>query len=255
VPTEIVKQDRVCTVAIKGQNEFNSLSTALLTDLENALDAVAGDEEIRLVVITGCGKKAFSAGADIPELLTMTPKEALAHSEKGQAILNKLEGLAQPTIGAVNGVALGGGFELALACDMRVASSAAKFGFPEVSLGVMPGWGGTQRLARLIGRGRAMEMILTGTRIGAEQAFAMGLANNVVAPGELENEVAQLARAILKNGPLAVQHAKNAVNRGLNMDFHEGCGLEARLFAESFGPEQREGMSAFVERRTPGWIG
>jgi enoyl-CoA hydratase len=202
-------------------------------------------------VVVGGEGKAFCAGADVASMVDMTPQEAFDFVRTGQKVMAKLQGLPQPSIAAVTGAALGGGCELALACDMRIASGKAKFGLPEVGLGIMPGFGGTQRLPRLVGRAKALELILSGGLIGAEQALAIGLVNRVVAPDDVWTEVNGLCAQILAKGPGAIRRAKYAVDKGWEVDLETGCMLEASQFGLCFGPEQREGMTAFLEKRLP----
>ncbi len=202
------------------------------------------------MVLTGAGEKAFVAGADIAELKTLGPIAAKEFALRGQAIFNRIEQLHKPAIAAVNGFALGGGCELAMSCHLRVASSNAVFGQPEVKLGLIPGYAGTQRLPRLVGRGRALELLMTGRNVGAEEAERIGLVNAVCQPEELTATVTGLMDKILANGPLAVAHCIEAVNHGLDMAFDDGCLLEATLFGVGAASDQmREGTSAFLEKR------
>lgn len=235
---------------------LNALNTELLQELSNLLDRIKEDKSLEIVIITGSGEKAFVAGADITEMQKLTAIEGRNFGKIGQDVFNKLESLPQPVIAAINGFALGGGCELAMACDMRIASEKAKFGQPEVSLGIAPGFGGTQRLPRLIGKGRAKELIFTGDIIDAGEAYRMGLVNKVVAPEELMNAAQVLAEKILSRAPVAVQLSKAAINEGLNMDLASGIAYEAEIFGLCFATEdQKEGMTAFVEKRKPNFSG
>jgi enoyl-CoA hydratase len=248
---DLRQENGVCTITINRPDVLNALSTQVIEELEKALEGIARDERARVVIIAGAGEKAFSAGADIAEMKGKTQQDAYAFSRKAHEVFRKIQELPQPTIAAVHGVALGGGCELAMACDMRIASEKARFGQPEVGLGVIPGWGGTQRLPRLVGLPKAMEFILSGRIFSAQEAADVGLVNRVVPADQLQEEVLRLAEAISSKGPHAVRRAKQAVNGGLEVNLDSGCRLEASLFALSFGPEQMEGMSAFVEKRPP----
>lgn len=259
------------TVVITINNPpMNVLCTELLRQLDKALDDIASDNSVRAVVITGEGR-AFVAGADIKEMMDMDPKRAEEFASLGQGVLNKIETLPVPVIAAVNGYALGGGTELAMACDIRIASEAARFGQPEVNLGVIPGFGGTQRLPRLIGAGKAKELIYTGDIISAEEALRIGLVQRVVEGykrdengnvvkdekgrkvqdnGPVLQAALELSEKIGSKGPVAIRHAKRAINEGLDMPLKEGLSLEGRLFSSLFETyDQKEGMRAFVEKR------
>ena len=230
-------------------------SVGLSIETDGAIESSAvleTDGAIDAVVITGAGDKAFVAGADISELATLGPVEAKEFALRGQAVFSRLERLNKPVIAAVNGYALGGGCELAMACHLRVATATAVFGQPEVKLGLIPGYGGTQRLPRLVGRGRALEILLTGRNVNAEEAQRIGLVNVVCEPAELEGVMDGLLESILANGPLAIGHCLEAVNSGLDMSLDDACLLEATLFGVGAASEQmREGTSAFLERRKP----
>ena len=235
---------------------LNALNTELLQELGNLLDRIKDDKSLEIVIITGSGEKAFVAGADIAEMQKLTAIEGRNFGKIGQDVFNKLESLPQPVIAAINGFALGGGCELAMACDIRIASEKAKFGQPEVSLGITPGFGGTQRLPRLIGKGRAKELIFTGDIIDAGEAYRTGLVNKVVAPEELMNAAQVMAEKILSRAPVAVQLSKAAVNEGLNMDLASGIAYEAEVFGLCFATDdQKEGMTAFVEKRKANFTG
>jgi enoyl-CoA hydratase len=212
----------------------------------------AEDASVHALVLTGAGDKAFVAGADIAELNRLGPEAAKEFGLRGQAVFARLERLTKPVVAAVNGYALGGGCELAMACHLRVASARAVFGQPEVKLGLIPGYGGTQRLPRIVGRGRAMEMLVTGRNVTADEALAMGLANRVVPPEDLTAEVEKMLTSILGNGPTAVGHCIEAVIYGTDMPFDDACLLEATLFGLcAASAEMREGTSAFLEKRRP----
>ena len=227
-----------------------------MTELRDRLRELAGDPEIRAVVLTGAGDRAFAAGADIKEMEAMTVSEAQAWGELGHEAGRLLETMPKPTIAAVNGFALGGGCELALACDVRHASENAKLGQPEVNIGIVPGWGGTQRLARAVGIGIAKELVYTGRIVDAEEALHIGLVNAVFPREELMEKALELARALAAKSPLVLAAAKELLNRSLQGDLDEGLRDEARRFAELFASEdQKEGMRAFVEKREPRFTG
>ena len=237
-------------ITLNRPDKLNALNRAMVAELDEAVAAAGGDEAVNAVVLTGAGEKAFVAGADISELNTLGPVEAKEFALKGQAVFNRIERLRKPVIAAVNGFALGGGCELAMACHIRVASSNAVLGQPEVKLGLIPGYAGTQRLPRLVGKGRALEILLTGRNVAAEEAERIGLVNLVCQPGELAETVDGLLGKILANGPLAVAHCIEAVNHGLEMPFDDGCMLEATLFGVGAASDQmREGTAAFLEKR------
>ncbi len=250
----IVEVDgEVGLLKINRPDRLNALNAKTLDELAGAVEDLDRDESVKVVVITGQGK-AFVAGADIAEMSDMNPLQARAFSHMGQAVLDRIENLEKPVIAAVNGFALGGGCELALACDIRLASDEARFGQPEVKLGVIPGFAGTQRLARLIGEGRAKELIFTGDVIDAQTALSWGLANKVVPAGQLMEEALSLAERISTQGPLAVSLAKKLIHKGLQVDLASGTVHESDAFALCFASGQaREGMSAFLEKRKPEW--
>jgi enoyl-CoA hydratase len=248
--------DRVAVVTINRPEALNALSTALLEELDSALSDLARDAEVGALVLTGAGERAFIAGADIAEMATKTPLEARSYAELGHDIAHRLETMRKPTIAAVNGFALGGGCEMALACDVRLASSNARFGQPEITLGLIPGWGGTQRLARATSIGFAKELILTGRMVGAEEALQRGLVNAVHPQEELLPKSLELARSMASKSPLALAYAKEAANRALHGDLGANLVHEADLFAILFSSEDaREGMSAFTEKREPRFVG
>lgn len=249
-------RDGVLVVTIDRQKALNALNAQTVDEIRQTFDAARDDDSVKAVIITGAGEKAFVAGADIKELATMTPITGKETSERGQRIFRAIERFPKPVIAAINGFALGGGCELALACHIRVASENAKIGLPEVTLGIIPGYGGTQRMARLLGKGRALELILTGNQITAAEAERIGLVNKVVPADQLLSTAEDLARTIAKRGPLAVRAAIEAVMSGSDMPFDEGQLLEATLFGLLASTEDmKEGMGAFIERRTANFQG
>jgi enoyl-CoA hydratase len=230
---------------------MNALNAQVLSDLIDACAQIAASD-VRCVVVTGAGDRAFAAGADIAAMQTMSRAEGTAMSALGNRAFRAVETLPMPTVAAVNGFALGGGCELALACDIRYAAESASFGQPEVGIGIPPGFGGSQRLARVIGSGPAKEMIFTGARIDAAEALRLGLVNRVVPAAELAEQVTALADRIAKNSPLGVRAAKKAVDLGSGVDIETGMGIEAMLFGSCFEHEdQRQAMAAFVEKKKP----
>ena len=239
-------------ITIDRPKALNALNPTVLEQLAQALRKAGDDGDVRGVIITGGGDKAFVAGADIAAMSNMTPEEGLQFAGFGLSVLGLIEELPKPVIAAVNGFALGGGTELALACDMIYASPQAKMGQPEVKLGIIPGFGGTQRLARLVGRNRAKELVLTGDIIDAETAFAYGLVQKIVPAEELLDYCKGIIARIGGNGPLAVAGSKSAINDGVDLPLAEGLEVEKRAFSGLFGTHgQREGMSAFLEKRRP----
>lgn len=248
--------DRIATVTIHRPKSLNALNPETARELDSVFSEIAGRQDIGVVLLTGSGEKAFVAGADISEMREFTPLQALEFSRFGQKVLEKIERLPQPVIGVINGFALGGGCELAMACDLLVVSDNAKFGQPEVNLGIIPGWGGTQRLPRLVGRNLAKELVLTGEWISAARAYEIGLVNRVVPQAGLMEAAREIARKILAKGPVAVSAAKAAMNRGLDLDLQNACALEANAFAVGFSTEDRaEGMAAFLDKRKPTYRG
>ena len=242
--------DGIALVAINRPEKLNALDAAVIAELDDAFARVAGSADIRGLILTGSGDKAFVAGADIRELATKNPVEAREFSLEGQRVFRKLELMPKPSIAAINGFALGGGLELALCCTLRVASPNAKLGQPEVKLGLTPGYGGTQRLPRLVGRGRALEMLLTGEPIGAEEALRMGLVNHVVPQAELLGFCRSLLEKILENAPLASALTMEAFAVGLNSGLEEGLQFEAAAFAIAASTQDwKEGTAAFLEKR------
>lgn len=239
----------VAEVTIDRQEALNALNSEVLDALETAFIALGRDPSIRAVILTGAGK-AFVAGADIKEMADFTPLQARAFAQNGQRVFNRIEEFPRPVIAAVNGFALGGGCELAMACDIRIASEKAKAGQPEVGLGVTPGFGGTQRLARLVGRSAAKYLLFTGEVIKADRGLAIGLFDEVTPAENLMARCREIARTIAGKGPAAVSYCKQAVNLGVESDLAHGLSYEAELFAQTFATaDQKEGMAAFVEKR------
>lgn len=249
-----VVTDGVATVTISRPQALNALNTQFFHEMDSMASELAANPEVRVMVITGEGK-AFVAGADIAEMVHKNQDEGSAFSRLGQNTFRSLEKLPFPVIAAINGFALGGGLELAMACDFRIASSKAKFGQPEVNLGLIPGYAGTQRLSRLTGLADALLLLLTGEMIGAEEALRIGLVQKVLEPEQLMPEVMRLAKLIASKGPKAVQKVKKITRMGYGMDFDQGSSLEAIEFGSLFGPgsEGEEGMKAFLEKRQPNW--
>ncbi len=250
------KEGFVGTVTLNRPDKLNALNAELVGELHRVLAEVRRDKDLRALIVTGAGDKAFAAGADIAAMSTMTGPEAKAFGELGHAVGAQMETLAIPVIAAVNGFALGGGCEMALACDFIHASTKAKFGQPEVNLGVIPGFGGTNRLARRVGIGRARELCFTGDVIGAEEALRIGLINGIHAPEDLLGKVKEIAAKIATKGPLAVAQAKRVLLRGLDVPLPTANELEVQAFAALFGSEdQREGMAAFLGKRPANFVG
>lgn len=246
----IDRDGAVAIVTVNRPQRLNALDARTISELRQAALDLQRDDAVRCVIVTGAGDRAFVAGADINELATDTPDAARGRAREGQQVFDLLENLGKPVIAAVNGVALGGGCELAMACTLRVAAETAKFGQPEINLGLIPGFAGTQRLARLVGRTKAMEMVLTGSPISAQDALAIGLVNRVVPPGELMPSTRVLASDLAAKAPMAMRYAMDAIGRGLDMPFADACRLEAALFgAVSATEDMKEGTRAFLEKR------
>ena len=240
----------VAVAAIDREKALNALNSAVLDDLDALLDAVRADESIRVLILTGSGDKAFVAGADIGEMASLTKAEGEAFGKKGNDVFLKLERLPIPTIAAVNGYALGGGCELSMACDIRICADTAVFGQPETGLGITPGFGGTQRLARLIGAGMAKQIIYSAKNIKADEALRIGLVNAVYPQEELLPQAIRLAETIARNAPIAVRACKRAIDEGKEVPMDEAVRIEERLFSSCFETaDQREGMGAFLEKR------
>ena len=244
------KKNSIAYVTVNRPKVLNALNMATMEELRAAFADIKEDPSIRVAILTGSGEKAFVAGADISELARHGAVSAKEYTHRGQSVLDSIENLGKPAIACINGFALGGGCEIAMACTMRLASDNAKLGQPEVKLGIIPGYGGTQRLPRLVGKGIAMQLILAGEMITAHEAHRIGLVNEVTAPGDLIARAEQIARQIIANAPLAVQYAVEAVNRGLEMTQAEGLYLEATLFGLCCATEDKtEGTTAFLEKR------
>jgi enoyl-CoA hydratase len=245
-------RDGLLWLTVNRPDKLNALNRQTMAELDAAVGAAAGDPSVLAVAITGAGEKAFVAGADIGELKSLGAVQAKEFALRGQAIFARIERMSKPVVAAVNGFALGGGCELAMACHLRIASLKAVFGQPEVKLGLIPGYAGTQRLPRLVGRGRALEILLTGRNVGAEEAERIGLVSATCEPAQLREKVEAAVTTILANGPLAVSHCIEAVNHGLDLPFDDGCLLEATLFGVgAASPEMAEGTSAFLDKRKP----
>lgn len=245
-------QEGVTTITFNRPKAMNALNGELLEELSTALDDIAGDESVRVLVLTGAGEKAFVAGADITELATFNSLQAKYFSQKGHDVMNKIGALAIPAIAAVNGYALGGGCEMALACDFIYASNTAAFGLPEITLGLIPGFGGSQRLARAIGSALTKELVYTGKMINAEEAKAMGLVNQVFDAAGLMEETMKTACAIAMKGKVSLRAAKQAISNGLNTDLATGLSIEQDAFALCMASEDaKEGTAAFLEKRKP----
>ena len=239
----------IATITINNPQVLNALSTEVLTDLKQVLDEIEKIENIYAVIITGAGEKSFVAGADIAEMKDKNPKQATEYAEFADGIFFRIENFHCPVIAAVNGFALGGGCELAMACDIRIASETARFAQPETGLGITPGFGGTQRLPRLVGAGRAKELIYTGRTIKADEALAMGLVNKVTKPEALMQETLAMAQTICQKAPFAIKQAKAAVNKGLQVSIDKAIAIETEEFAQCFATEdQKMAMTAFVKK-------
>lgn len=247
----IEKKEKVCIVSINNPQTLNALNSAVLEELDRAFSEIAADDGISAVILTGAGK-AFVAGADISQMSTMNAAQGKAFGEYGAAVFRKIELLDKPVIAAVNGYALGGGCELAMCCDIRIASAKAKFGQPEVGLGITPGFSGTQRLPRIVGPGKAKELIYTAGIIDAAEACRIGLVNKVTEPEALMDEAMEMAAKIASKAPIAVKYSKHAINKGMQTDMDTAISIEADLFGLCFSSEdQKEGMKAFLEKRAP----
>jgi len=248
-------QDGVGILTMNRPKALNALNSETLSELSSLIDEIVADDSVKVVIITGA-ERSFVAGADIVEMLNFTAAEGRTFGQLGQATFFKIEKMNKPVIAAINGFALGGGCELSMACDIRIASEKAKFGQPEVGLGIVPGFGGTQRLPRLVGRGKAKEIIFTGNVYDAQEALRIGLVEQVVAPEELMETAKAMAKKIMRNGPYAVRLCKDAVNMGLDIDLASGQEYEATLFAVTCATsDKKEGMSAFVDKRKPVFSG
>ncbi len=250
------REGGIATITINRPKALNALNIDTLKEIHQCFLEMEGDASVQAVILTGSGDKAFVAGADIASMLDIDPYEARKFGNFGHQVLQTIEQFPRPVIAAINGFALGGGCELSMACDIRVASDTAKFGQPEVNLGVIPGFGGTQRLPRLVGKGRALELLYTGDIIDAEEAYRIGLVNKVVAPEQLLTVCKKMAGKIGSKGPLAIALCKEAVNNGMEMDIGRACQHEIDLFGLCFASsEQKEGMRAFIEKRPANFKG
>ena len=250
------KKEKVARITFNRPKSLNALNTALLTELRDALGDAEADAEVHAVVITGAGDRAFCAGADIGELLERSSTEASEWLRWAQGITTYIEKIKKPIIAKVNGFCLGGGLELAMACDFRISSEKAVFGLPEVNLAIIPGGGGTQRLTRLIGKTKAMEMLMCGEQIDAEEAFRVALVNKVVPADKLDSEVDELVKKLLSKSSVTLGILKDAVNRGIEMNLERALQYEAECFGHAFATEDaREGLKAFLEKRKPEYKG
>lgn len=243
-------ENEIAVVTISREKSLNALNSETLAELKECFEDISKRKDVRVVILTGAGKKAFVAGADISEMVNATPAEGRKMGMLAKEAFMLLETMPQVTIAAVNGYALGGGCEISMACDIRIASDNARFGQPETGLGILPGFGGTQRLARLVGKGRAKELIFTCDQIDAQEAYRIGLANKVVPQEELLDACKNMAKKIMSKGSYAISLAKEAINTGLETDLSSGLTLEADLFGLSFSTaDKKEGMTAFLEKR------
>jgi enoyl-CoA hydratase len=252
----IQRDEPIAIITLNRPDVLNAINAAMLFELGQVLLSLRADDGVRVVILTGSGDKAFAAGADINELARQTATNGREFALSGQRVFDLVEGLGKPVIAAINGYALGGGCELAMACTLRLAADTAKFGQPEISLGLLPGYGGSVRLARLVGKTKAMELLLTGTPISAEEAERIGLVNRVVPAAELMTAARALADKLARNAPIATRYILDAVNRGLEMSTAEASVLEATLFGLTMATEDmREGTTAFLEKRKPTFKG
>lgn len=252
----LAREGATALVTVNRPQVLNALNTATLEELRRVMRELGDDAGVRVVIVTGAGEKAFVAGADISELADLLPARAQEHARMGQRVFDLIENLGKPVIAAINGFALGGGCELAMACTLRLAASTARLGQPEVNLGIPPGFAGTQRLARLVGKGVALEMLLTGRHITADEAHRIGLVNRVVGPADLLTEARALATELAGKAPLAARFILDAVNRGIDVPFEQGAFLEASLFGLAFSTaDMREGTRAFLDKRKPAFKG
>jgi len=244
------KKSSIAYVTVNRPKVLNALNMATMDELRAAFHDIKNDASVRVVILTGAGEKAFIAGADINELAAHNAVSGKEYTHRGQNVLNLIENLGKPVIACLNGFTLGGGCEIAMACTMRLASDNAKIGQPEVKLGIIPGYGGTQRLPRLVGKGRAMQLVLTGEMVAAQEAHRIGLVNEVTSPAELIPRAEAIAQKIIANAPLAVQYSLEAINKGLEMTLSEALYLEAVLFSVACSSEDKiEGTTAFLEKR------
>lgn len=254
---KVMKEGKVATITIDRPKVLNAIRYHTMLEIDDALNEIEADDNIRVVVFTGAGDKCFISGGDISIMARGSGYiETLSEVPKGQAICTRIEDFPKPVIARINGIALGGGTEIALCCDIRIAADTAVMGVPEITLGIIPGYGGTQRLPRLIGMGKAKELVLTGDRISAEEAYLWGLVNQVVPLAELDKAVGKLCEKLSARGPIALHMAKVAMNNGFQADLRTGLDIESRCFSLCFGTEDRiEGMKAFLEKRKPEFKG
>jgi len=251
----VEKKDDILIITVNREKALNALNDETITELQQVFNNHIDDASVRCVILTGAGK-AFIAGADIGELAAANVAKGKAISEKGLNLMNTIQNYPRPVIAAVNGFALGGGCEIAMACDIRLASEKAKLGQPEVNLGLIPGYGGTQRLSRLVGRGKAMQLILSGEMITAAEAYRIGLVDEIYPPEQLMEKALELAKLINSKSPVAVKMAKECINRGLDMTLENGCKLEMNKFGDICGTEdKKEGTAAFLEKRKANFPG
>jgi enoyl-CoA hydratase len=255
--TLLVERDgAVQLVTINRPKVLNALNTQTIDELERAMREAQHDDGVRALIITGAGEKSFVAGADINELAVLSPAQGQRHGRRGQSVFDVIERLGKPVIAAINGFALGGGCELAMACTMRIAADHARLGQPEINLGIIPGYAGSQRLPRLIGKGRALEMLLTGEMVTATRAYEMGLVNKVVPAAELMTEARRLAATLAAKAPVATRYILEAVNHGLEMSLPDAQHLETTLFGlVASTDDMKEGTGAFLQKRQPSWRG
>jgi len=252
----VEREGAIAVVTINRPKVLNALNSQTVRELDAVMRELKDDDAVHAIVLTGAGEKSFVAGADINELAVLSPAEGQLHARRGQAVFDAIEQLGKPVIAAINGFALGGGCELAMACAMRIAADTARLGQPEINLGIMPGYAGSQRLPRLVGRGRALEMLLTGDMVPAARAFDIGLVNKVVPAAELMGEAKKVAAALASKAPLAVRYILQAVHHGLEMTHADGQYLEASLFGlVASTNDMREGTRAFLEKRAATWQG
>jgi enoyl-CoA hydratase len=252
---QLVREGHLALVTVHRPSKLNALDAATIAELDCVFAGLDADDKVGAVILTGAGEKAFVAGADIGELQRQGVLDGTQNARAGQAMMSRIEHSRKPVLAAINGFALGGGLELALACDVRIASKTAKLGLPEVSLGIIPGYGGTQRLPRLCGSGVALQLILTGDPVSADEALRIGLVNVVTEPGELLATCKTMALRMVSRGPTALALAKQAVRRGAHLPLADALALEADLFgAISSTGEMKEGMAAFLEKRKPTWL-
>jgi len=249
-------ENGIAKITFNRPDPLNAMNTESLNEFWEALKKANSDDDVKCLVLTGAGEKAFVAGADIKEMQGKAPVEAMAYTELGNGACRYLETLSKPSVAAVNGIALGGGTEIAMSCDVRFASENARFGQPEILLGIIPGWGGSQRLPRLIGEGRALEFLMTGEHITAQRAYDIGLVNRVFPPGELLERATEFAGKLAGMPGFAIKMLKTSVYNGMNMDMTSALNVEIQCICQCFSTnDQEEGMTAFIEKRKPVWVG